>query len=459
VSVREGTGSPAALEPVETRGSSARTSRLLTALLPALLIIVVCAAAVVTHVADYQRLGPLDEQAHLDVVNRILAGSYPVLGDKLTTVTRHEVACRGIETPAGFGDRTDCHTFRRRVYPEHAFSYEATQPPLYYAVTAELSRITPGDGLDSIRRVGALWLSVGAVALYFTLRRFRAGIAVAMVLSLALALSPPLLFAASVVSNDVAVWAWGACGLLVVVALLQRPGLRWWHLLIGAAVGAVGAMTKPSALLIVMAFALAALLVQCWAGRWRGGVLLAGALVAGALLTTGAWGFVVNQVQHVPLQHVDPWRRYHIDSFDPVQLVKQPLFNLVTTQRAFVPTMWRLDWRLGVVVQIAVYVELGLLLIPLLSRTADRIGRSVGIAYLAAIAVSGPFYVLLYAFATHLLYGADARFAYGLIPMMAVVLIAWVQPRWQQWTLTTLLALPALMYLALVTDLVGPIRR
>jgi hypothetical protein len=129
VSVREGTGSPAALEPVETRGSGARTSRLLTALLPALLIIVVCAAAVVTHVADYQRLGPLDEQAHLDVVNRILAGSYPVLGDKLTTVTRHEVACRGIETPAGFGDRTDCHTFRRRVYPERPNRRSTTRSP------------------------------------------------------------------------------------------------------------------------------------------------------------------------------------------------------------------------------------------------------------------------------------------------------------------------------------------
>jgi hypothetical protein len=467
VLIDEGTEAPATSETTDASGTvAAAPSRprwswrgLLGTLVPVLVIVVVCTGAVAVHVSNYRQVGPLDEQAHLDVVNRILDGGYPVLGDRLTTATRREVACRGIETPAGFGDRPDCSSYRTKGFPERAFSYEATQPPLYYAVTAEVSRITPGDAFDSIRRVGALWLAIGAVALYFTLRRFRVGAALAVVLSLALALSPPLLLAGSVVSNDIAVWAWAACGLLVLVTLLTGPPLRVPHLLIGAALGVVGGLTKPSALLIVFAFALAALLAQWWAGRWRWGLLLAGALVAGALLSTGAWGLVVNHVQRVPLQHVEPWSRFHIDSLDLEQLYKEPLFNLVTTLHAFVPRSWRLDWRLDVLIQLAVYVEVGILLLPLLSRTANRVGRSVGIAYLSAVAVSGPYYVLLYAYATHMLYGADTRFAFGLIPMMAVVVVAWVQSRWQQWTVAVVLALPGLMYLMLVARLWDTVTR
>lgn len=463
----EGNGAPGTSDAVDAPASDAVRGarrrhwmvRLTLTLLPVVLIVLVCGAVVVAHVSEYRQLGPLDEQAHLDVVNRILAGGYPVLGDKLTEKTRREYACRGIETPAGFADHGSCKSWRRRRYPERAFSYEATQPPLYYEVTAEVSRVTPGDGLDSIRRVGALWLAIGAVALYFALRRFAVGAALATVLSLALALSPPLVLAASVVSNDIAVWAWAGCALLVLVTLLKGPPLRVPHLLVAAAMGAIGGLVKPSALLIALALGLAAVLVEWWAGRPKWGFLLGGSLVGGAFLATFAWGQVVNHVQHVPLQHLDPWGRFYISSLDPDQLVKQPLFNLVSSLKAFIPSVWRVDWRLQVLVQIAIYVQISMLLLPIVSRTADRVGRSVGIAYLGAVAVSGPYYVLLYGLATHVLYGADSRFAFGLLPLMAVVLVAWVPKLWQRWTLAGLLALPGVWYVLLVTDVVSVAKR
>ena len=459
MSPEEGNEAPDAVDAPRSDASGApgRASwvwRLTTALLPVVLIVLVCGAVVCVHVSEYRQLGPLDEHAHLDIVNRILAGSYPVIGDKLTEKTRREYACRGIETPAGFADHGNCRNWRKRSYSEHAFSYEATQPPLYYAITAEVSRVTPGRGLDSIRRVGALWLAIGAVALYFTLRRFAIGAALSTFLSLAVALSPPLVLAASVVSNDIAVWSWAACALLVLVIMLKGPPIRMPHLLAAAAIGAVGGLVKPTAPLIALALALAALLALWWAGRPKWGLLLGGSLVGGALLATVAWGLVVDHLQHVPLQHIDPWNRFVISSLDPDQLVKQPLFRLVTTVGAFIPSVWRADWRLRVLIQIAMYVQIALLLLPLVGRTADRVGRSVGIAYLAAVAVSGPYYVLVYAFATHILYGADSRYAFGLLPLMAVVLVAWVPKLWQRWTLTALLALPGIWYVILVTGIV-----
>ena len=450
---------PGAVAPVDPPADApGRTERpgpqVVKALLPVVVILVVCVAAVALHVSNYRRLGPIDEQAHLDYVNRVASGELPALGDKLSMETRREIACRGIETPAGFGDRLDCEAIRPvKTLPEDGNSYEAAQPPLYYAVTAALSRVTPGDDVDSIRRVGAFWLAVGGIALYFTLRRFKVGTIYALVLSLTLTLSPTLLAAASVVSDDTAVWTWGAVALLIVVTLLKGPPLRVPALIIAAAVGAIGGLVKPVTLLVVIALALAAILAQWWAGRPKWGFLFAGSLIVGATVTTGAWGLVVNHLRHVPLQSVQPWARYHVSSLDLAQLFKLPLFELVSVLGAYLPITWRGDWRLSVLIQTAIYVQVGILLLPLLSRTPNRIGRSMGIAYLSVVAISGPYYVILYYVSTQILYGADNRFAFGLVPMMAVVLVAWVQPRWQRWTLAALLALPAIWYLVLVSGI------
>jgi hypothetical protein len=426
--------------------------------LPIVVVLVVCFAAVGLHVSKDRHLGPLDEQAHLDYINRLQHGHLPELGQKLSRETRHQVACRGLETPVGFGDHPNCHVYRTdAVLPEDGNAYEAGQPPIYYGVTAAIAKVMPGDDIDSIKRVGGLWLGVGAIFLYLALRKLGRGQAFSVLLTLALALSPPLVMGASSVGNDVAVWTFGAVGLWAVIGLMRVPALRWPHLLIGAAIGVAGGLTKPSALLITGAFAIAVVLQQWWVGRPRWGLMLAGALVAGAIAATGAWGLVVTSLQQRPIDHVAPWGRYRVSSLALGQLLKQPLFNLVTTLKAFIPVPWRYDWILEVVIQVAVYVQIGLLILPLLGRWPDddrKIGRSVGLTYLAVIAVSGPYYVILYYVATHILYGADTRFAFGFIPMMAVVLATWVPHAWQRWVLAAVLALPAVWYMVLVSGAV-----
>ena len=48
--------------------------------------------------------------------------------------------------------------------PEHGNSYEAGQPPIYYAVTAVLSKIAPGDDIDSLRvGRGLAWAAQSAL--------------------------------------------------------------------------------------------------------------------------------------------------------------------------------------------------------------------------------------------------------------------------------------------------------
>jgi hypothetical protein len=299
----------------------------------------------------------------------------------------------------------------------------------------------------------------GALLLYLTLRRLKVSEAFAIVVALVFALSPPLLFAASTVSNDIAVWTFGALALWVVVGLMQKPALRYPHLILGAAVGVVGALIKPSALLIVLALALCVVLQQRRIGRLKWGLILGGAIVVGAAVATGVWGLVVTTVQQHPIGHVEPWARYRVSHLNIESLFREPMLNLVSPYKAYIASSWRFDWVMDTLFQVAIYIQVGLLLLPVLAKWPDDPGRSIGISYSVAILISGPYYVVLYYVATHIVYGADARFAFGFIPLLAVLLAVWVPKQWQRWALTCVLAVPVLWYGLLVTGAATAVQR
>jgi 4-amino-4-deoxy-L-arabinose transferase-like glycosyltransferase len=426
-------------------------------LLPIALIVIVCFVASAFHVANHKPLGPLDEQAHLDYVNRILDGQWPRVGDKLSGTTLEQVACRGLETPAGFGEREDCaHPRTLDHVPEEGNAYEAGQPPAYYVVTAWVSLFAPGDDIDSLRIVGGLWLGAGAIGLFLALRRLRIGLLFALAASLVLALTPPLWFASAVVSNDIAVWAFGGLALWAVVWLMQTEQPRWWHFAVAGAVGVAGGFTKPTTLLIVAAFALALVLQQTWSRRAKWGWYLAGTMVLGVVVATGIWGLVVTSISDKVLTDIEPWKRFHVESLDLQQLFRQPLFNLISPYKAFVSHDIRIDWILNWMFEAAVYVGVGLLFLPMLARWPDGPGRPIGLAYSVAIAISGPYYVTLYFLSTSIVYGADSRFAFGFLPMAGIVLATWVPRAWQRWSLIGVLALPVLWYALLLGGAATP---
>jgi hypothetical protein len=419
--------------------------------LPVALIVAVCVAASAYGVHEHRPLGPLDEQAHLDYMNRVLDGHWPKVGDKLDRTTLEQVACRGLETPSGFDELEDCaHPRTLDHVPEDGNSYEAGQPPIYYGVTALVSKVAPGDDVDSLRVVGGLWLAAGAVGLYCALRRLTLAMPFALVAAVTLALTPPLWFAASVVSNDIAVWTFGGLALWAVVWLMQAETLRPRHFAVAAGVGVAGALVKPTSLLVIAALGLAVVLQQSWAGRAKRGWYLAGTMVVAAGIATGAWGLVVTGISDRTLTDIEPWKRFHVSSLDLEQLFRRPLFNLVSPFKAFVPHAVRVDWVLDWLFQAAVFVGVGLVLLPLLARWPDDPGRSIGISYTVAVLISGPYYVLLYYVSTHIVYGADSRFAFGLLPMAGVMLATWVPKSWQRWSLVGVLALPAVWYALLL---------
>lgn len=437
---------------VKEQRPSIATRILRTDLLVATLVFVVCVVAVAIHVSAVTQLGPIDEPAHLDYVNRLASGHLPAYGEKLSPKTKREVACRGLESPSGSVDLGDCQGVSTDALPEQGFSYEAGQPPLYYGVAAILSRLTPfADNVDSIKLVGGLWLGVGAAAVYLTLRRFALSALYAAGLSLVLSLSPPLLLWASSINNDIAVWTFGALGLWLIVRLIQRPYART-GLILCAVLGVAGALTKPTALLVILAFVFCVVICFWSRGELKHGLLLGGVMLVSAVVATGSWNAVVRELQHQPYSTIQPFIRLHISSIRLKDLVSAPqAFTMVTPLAStFLPNGWLSNTFLDRTTQASIYLQAGLLLLPFLARWPKDPSRTIGIAYLIVVVISGPYYVSLFFFSIHSIGGADSRFGFGLVPFLAVIIATWIPNQWQRWVVAAVFSIPALTYLCLI---------
>jgi hypothetical protein len=447
-------GQPATGDAPEVAAHAPAVTRR-TTIVCCVVIIAVCCLAVGAHVHQFRHLGPLDEQAHLDYVNRLLDGELPALGEKVLPETRRQLACRGLETPAGSMTIPDCDR-PLPVFPEEGNAYEATQPPLYYSVASVVSLVVPGDDIDSVRLVGGVWLGAGAIGVFMALRRLKVAAALATAAALVMALMPPLLFAASVVSNDIAVWTFGGLALWATVWLLQSPNLRWPQIVTAAGVGVGGALVKPTTLLVVAALAAAMLIVTGRNREWRRGLIFGGAMIGSAVVATETWALVVTSMQQLPLSKVQPWAQYRVDSLDFTEPFRRPLFNLVSPYKAFIPAEWRQDWVMSALTDGAIYLHVGLLFLPLIAVWPKNESAGLGVSYSAAIAISGPYYVIFYFVSTRMLYSSEPRFAFGLAPLLAVLVACWIPRPWQRWTVTGLLALPVVWYLLLMGDVIQP---
>ncbi len=218
---------------------------------------------------------------------------------------------------------------------------EGSQPPLYYALAALISRWVPGDyaqillpnphaDLGVLRPDGNVnmaihtpserfpyqgaalamhlvrWFSVllGAVTVFFA---FLVGLealphrpGVALAGAAIAAFTPMFLFIAGSVNNDNLLIALSTVGLWLLLRQLRQPEpLRGW-LLLGVVIG-LGALAKESALGLLPLTALALLWL---AGRERNlrALILRGACVLGAAAVIGGWWYWRNwALYHDPL--------------------------------------------------------------------------------------------------------------------------------------------------------------
>jgi hypothetical protein len=136
--------------------------RFLVTLVVAQILLIFCLAIVV--VFQFHRFSPIDEEAHYSYIEQVADhGSLPILGKSETS-------------PEGLAIARGTYPRMARVDPRslglNGLSYEAFQPPLYYALAAPVFLITPNysDKIYAVRLFDVVLL-LAAVALAGRLTR------------------------------------------------------------------------------------------------------------------------------------------------------------------------------------------------------------------------------------------------------------------------------------------------
>lgn len=267
------------------------------------LALLVCVAApvalVAVHIHENPMFSPLDEAAHFDYVNRIAQGDIPRLGQPMLPSTLRTVACRGSALAGAIQPPCDQKVIRPDEFGGGGLSYEAQQPPAYYAITVPFRWLAVHVGglspLSGTRAVGALWLVAGLVLFWTAGRVLDLEPATVGIGVLLLGAAPVAVYSASDVTNDAASIFAGALVALVGALAWKRPG-RWAAPALLAAGFFVPLLKATDVLPVVVGAAMFALLAwsrrpagstvgtvlrSWWREWWRyGGMLLLGGAVS-----------------------------------------------------------------------------------------------------------------------------------------------------------------------------------
>jgi hypothetical protein len=311
------TDEAAATEPAHRR-SGGRVRQFLRLCFPTTASIVlaclVCVAAPVTmvaiHIHENPMFSPIDEAAHFDYVNRIAQGDVPRLGQPMLSTTLRTVACRGSALPGAVQPPCTVPVIHPDQFGGGGLSYEAQQPPAYYAITAPLRwlavHVVGLSPLSGTRAIGALWLAVGLLLLWAAGRVLRLDPKVIGAVVLLVAISPAVIYESSIVTNTASMIFMGSLVALTGALAYRYPG-RWVPPTLFA-VGVLAAAAKETgalaAVVVAVMFAIytyvqrpatesRATAAWAWFRRWLPN---GGALAIGAVLTVIAWSIISRQL-------------------------------------------------------------------------------------------------------------------------------------------------------------------
>lgn len=445
-SERPGPTRPARTEAARTR------SPLWKRLAPVAVFFAIAVAVIGWHMSNYHYLSPIDENAHFDYI-RILP-EVPGGDDRLSQDALRMTACRRYAPDIGDQGLIEwawppCRskTFDPGVFPGGGPSTAGSTAPLYYVVTAALTRpiayVVDIPLLLLARAAGVFWLTGLMTVTYLVGRRLRVSKLAAGSAAVLLCTSSDAVTSASTLGPDTATALTGG---LVLLAALAYDGGRRSALWLLAAV-AVAAVTKLTAFTAVGA-AMVVLLVRVVQVHRRGdrrgaaatlGTVALMGLVFAAL--SAAWFYRPGQEagatgtpSTVPPLELVPWGD-----------IKAPLFfnflppNIDNFNAGFLNGLVgaRLDLVMAGLVTFSVLVA-----VLALRRNwqVGALGWGVAIA-----AVTGPVVLtLLYAFAYHAYMPLPARYGYGLMAGFGAL---------TAWTCRGTVAARALAVLAVVSVL------
>ncbi|HVU73894.1 MAG TPA: hypothetical protein VHE83_13095 [Mycobacteriales bacterium] len=202
-------------------------------------------------------LSPIDELQHIDYLDRAAHGHLLHEGQQVQTLAMREESCRGGVEAVGLPGGTKCGgPYDPNKYQELGRNTADIHPPTYYLLTGPVARVLVASGLwsdfvDAGRALGGVWLAAGLWFLALSLRRLGASRALTGVAVLSLAVSPLVIRATSIVSNDATTLLSGS--LLLYVCIRHRQGDRALGPLLVSS--AIAASLRPTGILAVIAAA------------------------------------------------------------------------------------------------------------------------------------------------------------------------------------------------------------
>lgn len=235
-------------------------AKIVSALLAPVLLALGAIAMVAVHVPQHQGLSPSDEYVYVDYLAKVPHEGFVHRGEKTGAFARHYLDCHGVENAVA-PDPQACASGSTTPDSRYPFGGDSTADiysPVYFAVSWVLAaplRALGVDLVDSVRWLGAVWLALAGVLLYFAFVRIGAPRILAFALGLAVIGSPSAFVADTFVSTDAPTYAIAAALLLGLVSFERR-----WAPPVLIAVAAVGTLTKLQnfAAVAIVAFVLLA---------------------------------------------------------------------------------------------------------------------------------------------------------------------------------------------------------
>jgi hypothetical protein len=238
--------------------------------LACLLIVVASIAVVLVHVPKHTSVSPIDEYVYIDYYAKVLDKGVVLRGEETGAYAREYLACHGVRA-IGVYPEALCRTDgigRDTAYPNAGVTSADLYTPLYFAVTRVLAQPLVWLGVeltDAGRYVGAIWLALGVILLYLTVRRAAGSRLLAGGVSLLAIGSLPAYWSNTYISTDATAILAGSLMLFVAVPLLTEA-TRYRIIMLSGAAAVVTALKLQNLLAVgvVAVWLLGVALVDAW---------------------------------------------------------------------------------------------------------------------------------------------------------------------------------------------------